>query len=84
VEILGVHMGPAADASQAFLDAAGAHWPQLHEEVGFAGAWPAFFAIPRAPHRALLDHEGRLVHLGAEDAATFEAFTAALRKARGV
>jgi hypothetical protein len=82
VEILGVSLDREKKDFEAAVAEWGIEWPQHHDGQGFRTPLAEIFAVPRSPHRAILNPDGRLVYLGADDQKTFQALNTELRRLR--
>jgi hypothetical protein len=77
VVILGVNLDPDRAMYETARAAWELPWPQVYDGEAFRSPLATAFAIPQVPHRALIDPQGRLAYLGADD----RAFRAALKAA---
>ena len=82
VKVLGVSL----DRDRRYFEAAVRDWkipfPQIHDGRGFEGDLARRFHIPRAPHFAVIDHQGGLTYLGPTDKIFSARASGALRELR--
>jgi hypothetical protein len=65
-ELLGVNLDAAPDRFQEATKGWKIVRPEHHDGLGFEGPLPRAFGIPRAPHFAAFDPQGRLIYLGGD------------------
>jgi hypothetical protein len=83
VQVLGVNLDRDRGTFEAAVKEWRLSWPQHHDGKGFDSPLVSLFGIPRLPHWAVVDPEGKILYLGADRQRFFEVATAALRRLRG-